>query len=118
MKRLISKIRAVLGNTSGISLMEGIVSILILTVLIVTITMMIVVALRFTHASLDGANAMQGMFNIVQSAQAAGDPADVVNTQEVITFTFPGDREMQTNVYMRQQAGGGFRRFWLRLSPP
>lgn len=48
MKRLISRIRSILGGTSGETLMEGIVAILILSTLLTTVTFMIQISLAWT----------------------------------------------------------------------
>ena len=49
MKRLVSKVKSILFKTHGETLIEGLASILVFTVLIASIAMMIMVSLRITH---------------------------------------------------------------------
>ena len=59
MRGLLMKISALLRGRSGETLVEGIVSILIFTVLVASITMMLMLSLRITGAANDNANALQ-----------------------------------------------------------
>jgi len=59
MRRSINKARAVINSNSGETLIEGIVSILVFTVLIATITVMINVSLRISSRAMDSADVMQ-----------------------------------------------------------
>ena len=57
--------RAIIYNSRGETLMEGIVSILIFVVAIATVTTMIMLSLRITSDSSDDANAWQNQTNAV-----------------------------------------------------
>ena len=63
----IKKTRGILSSTRGISLLEGIVSILIFTVLIAAITLILSTAMRITAASLRQADEMQNTANATLS---------------------------------------------------
>jgi hypothetical protein len=60
---MIKRIRSILANPRGESLMEGIVSILILTVLLASVSMMITISLRLTVASFGDAETLQNQAN-------------------------------------------------------
>jgi len=85
--------------------MEGIISILILTILMATFTSMIMVSLRMTHAGLEASNTMQESTNAVVSNDGSiSDPNDhrfVASTTDVMTFTLPNGWELDANVYVR-----------------
>jgi len=49
MKQWVNKIRTLLFNTRGETLMEGIASMLVFVVLVMSVTMMIMTSLRITH---------------------------------------------------------------------
>jgi len=59
MKRLVKKIPVILKDQSGETLIEGLASILVFTVLIATITMMLLVSLRITNNTTIAAENMQ-----------------------------------------------------------
>jgi len=65
MKKLRDKARAIIRSTSGESLMEGIISILVFTVLIASITMMLLLSLRITGAATNAADVRQREANAV-----------------------------------------------------
>ena len=75
MKSLVNRVVTLLKGKSGESLLEGIVSILIFTVLIASVTMMIVVSLRITGRATEAAVAGQMEANAV----LAGDDAAVLS---------------------------------------
>jgi len=97
MDKIISKIRAILSGTRGESLMEGIASILVFTVLMAAVTMMIMISLRITGKSTADADARQKEAN----AALAGQAAQVV--RDTVEFIVDGDEleviEIKVSVY-------------------
>jgi len=59
MKQLVKKVRTILKSKSGETLMEGLASVLVFTVLIATVTMMLLVSLRITNNTTQAAEARQ-----------------------------------------------------------
>jgi Tfp pilus assembly protein PilV len=77
--KLFEKARAVLSRPRGETLMEGVVSILVLTILLAGVTMMITMSVRMSAMATGEANDAQ---NEVNAALTAGD-----GDPEVFTFT-------------------------------
>lgn len=63
MKRLKDKLKTILTGKKGESLVEGLVSLLVFSVLMMAVTMMINTSLRMTAASTADASAKQESFN-------------------------------------------------------
>ena len=76
MKSLVRKIGRILRSHNGESLMEGIASVLVLTVLIAAVTTIILVSLKITESSIARAEKMQDDVNnpaILANYSAAGE---------------------------------------------
>jgi len=71
MKKPADKARAIIKATGGESLIEGIVSILVFTILIASVTMMLMVSLRITGASTVSSRNAQDEANAVLSGNAS-----------------------------------------------
>jgi len=83
---MINKIKSILKKANGETLMEGIVSILVFTILIATITMMILVTLDRTNKSNDLAIERQDDANAALSSSLTSN-----GTPSSITFVFGSD---------------------------
>ena len=93
MIKLVTKTHAILRSTRGESLMEGIASILVFTVLVASVTMMIMLSLRITHVSTEAANVLQHEANALLGAD---EPDIVIDTDDDASIVFtvngsPGD---------------------------
>jgi Tfp pilus assembly protein PilV len=84
-----AKIRAILKASRGETLVEGIVSILVFTILIATVTMTIMVSLRMTSASNRAAEAMQESVNAAMDGTARPDQ-DFDQRSETIQLQISG----------------------------
>jgi Tfp pilus assembly protein PilV len=88
MKLLIGKIKQLKFQKKGETLMEAIVSVLLLSILLVTVTAMIQTSRNVTARSMQDAIALQeGRLNPVASASENIDPDDLDEVS--ITFTVP-----------------------------
>jgi len=85
MKRQASNIRAILKGSSGESLMEGLISIAVFSILIASVTMMLMVSMRITSVSTDAAAERQ----IEAGAVLTG--ADLTAVDETIEITVGAD---------------------------
>jgi len=83
MHNILRKVKAILKGKRGESLIEGIVSILVFTVLIAAVTMMIMISLRITGISTANADIMQKESNAVL-AGADTIPADTKTIEFVV----------------------------------
>lgn len=63
MKKLTAKIKAILSGNSGETLVESLISILVFAILIETVTLMIMTALRMNGTSISNATASQTSIN-------------------------------------------------------
>jgi hypothetical protein len=86
MNRLVKRIKYILSEAAGETLIEGIASILVFVVLIAAVTMMIMVSMRITAVSTANAEARQ----IEAAAVLAGDAALAGPPGEAVTFNVPG----------------------------
>jgi len=78
-------LKSILNNKRGETLMEGILSILIFTVLVASITTMIIVSLRITAVSTEAAEERQAEANAVLTGTAADEISD-----DTVDFTING----------------------------
>ena len=83
MKRLMRKIKALLSAKNGETLLEGLISIMLFTILVVSVTMMILVSLRLTRNSTADADELQAQANAVQ-AGLIGEPGVKLDNFAVI----------------------------------
>ena len=89
MKRQIGKALKFLKGTSGESLMESIISILVFIVLIAAVTLMILVSLRITSAATHAADIRQAQANAVLTG--LDDEADLTFTSGEVGLTISGN---------------------------
>ena len=93
--RAVKRARAILKGTRGESLMEGLASILVFTVLIASVTMMIMVSLRITHVSTTSAANRQEEANATLAGTSApaskivefiinDDPTDIIEVEVLL----------------------------------
>ena len=80
MKRLFCKIGAILRGARGETLMEGIISNLVFTVLVASITMMILTSLRISSMATDDA----GRWRLEANGVLSGDDAFLDGPDEVV----------------------------------
>ena len=80
---LLHKMRSIIRCNRGESLIEGIVSILVFTVLVATITTMMMLAIRFSRGAIERSDEMQDSIN----ALALFNPADRLGTDNIV-FNF------------------------------
>jgi len=71
---LLDRIKHILKGRRGQTLMEGIVSILVFSILVATVTMMIMVSLQFSHRAVERSEVMQANANEILSGEE-GTPA-------------------------------------------
>ena len=83
MKKPAKKIKTFLKGTSGESLMEALVSILVFSVLIASVTMMIMLSLRITSISTETGNQRQEEARALLTGASAGDISVGVDTGAV-----------------------------------
>ena len=97
MNRLAKKIKYILSEAAGETLLEGIASILVFVVLVAAVTMMIMVSMRITAVSTENARIRQ----IEAAAVLAGDEEFAgltVTTGEEVTFIVPNTPVSVPNV--------------------
>jgi len=90
MKYLWVKSKKVLSNSRGESLLEGVISILLLTILVATVTMMIMTSLRVTHRSIDSADTMQDIANDTGMLNTGNTVGAVAGTHAVVFTVVEG----------------------------
>ena len=104
MKRSISKLRFILKSKSGETLMEGIVSILVFTVLIAAITTMISVSLRITSRATENADIMQANANAALAGDLLAADVSVIDGEDIVLKI--GDTTVSTVPITIYKAGG------------
>jgi len=102
MRHLDKKIRQILMDTRGESLIEGLASILVFTVLVATVTMMIMISLRMTTIStFDAENRQIEAGAVLTGAATVFDDEDEVeigSNPGLIQFEVRGDTEVPVPV--------------------
>jgi Tfp pilus assembly protein PilV len=102
-------------DTRGETLLEGIVSILIMTVLIAAVTMMITTSLRMTGNSFGSATARQDQANVVMGLIVPGVVPATVDTNISFTVEISVDGVTQPSLSLpfpiTTVNGGGFSSF-------
>jgi len=100
MKKQADKLKAILKGNSGETLLEGLVSVLVFSVLIATITMMIMLSLRITSISTAASGASQSEANAVLAGafevevvliSGETDVIGINHSPEVIELSFGSD---------------------------
>jgi lipopolysaccharide export LptBFGC system permease protein LptF len=105
------KMRSIIKNTRGESLLEGIVSILIFTVLIATVTVMISTSLRITSGSLQRATEWQANVNTVNEDAVEGSGGDDETITLEITINNGSvaiEVSIDVDITIHEQEDGGF----------
>jgi len=87
MKKQAAKLRAIIKGNSGETLLEGLVSVLVFSVLIATITMMIMLSLRITSISTVASGASQSEANAVLAGAHEVEVVLISGETEVIGIT-------------------------------
>ena len=100
-----AKIRAVLKGSRGETLMEGVASILVFTILIASVTLTIMVSLRMTALSNEAARTMQEDVRTALEGSDDDDGEDIV-----FTFTITGGG-VPVTVKVTVTDAGAFRAF-------
>lgn len=78
MKILIQRIKRIIRSNKGETIVESIVSLLILSILLLAVTTIIQTALRMTSVSIQNAKETQDLFNIVAKAEYSdSEPAEI-----------------------------------------
>ena len=107
-----AKLRAILNSNSGETLMEGLVSILIFTILIISVTMMILVSLKITQTATDYAGEMQKAANAVLEENAPSSDAVVTfMVYDIVGDQAAGVETININVSAFEHAQHGFAAF-------
>lgn len=86
MKTLIQRIKKTIRSNKGETIMEGIVSLLVLSILLLVVTTMIQTALRMTSVSIQNAKESQDVFNDV----ALSEYSDSESAEITFSFSFSG----------------------------
>jgi len=91
MKKQALKLRNIIKGTGGETLLEGLISVLVFSVLIATITMMIMLSLRITAISTVASSASQNEANAVLMGESEVEVVLISGETEVIGVTMSPD---------------------------